>query len=106
MKCKKYFQVLFFSLTLCFSDAKLCRAQSSQPPPIDIVFCIDLSGSTNGIIEHLRNHLWHFVHELEQLEPQANFRFGFMGYSRPSFGKDNFYVKVIRDLSYDNELLS
>ncbi|MBK5285659.1 MAG: VWA domain-containing protein, partial [Bacteroidia bacterium] len=93
-------------LIIFFFLSEASSAQRIQPPPIDIVFCMDLSGSTNGIIEHLRNHLWHFVHELDQLEPQANYRFGFVGYSRPSFGKDNYYVKVIRDLSYDNELLS
>jgi len=106
MKHKKYFLVLFLSGILFFSAGNVCSAQSDNAPPLDIVFCIDLSGSTNGIIEHVRNHLWHFVHEMEQLQPQANFRFGFVGYSRPSFGKDNSYVKVIRDLSFDNEALS
>ena len=106
---KKFFRKNIFHLSVLivfFSLSEASFAQSEQPPLIDIVFCIDLSGSTNGIIEHLRNHLWHFVHELEQLEPQANYRFGFVGYSRPSFGKDSYYVKVICDLSYDNERLS
>ena len=106
MEHKKYFLVLLLAAVLFSGEGNDCRAQSDNPPPVDIVFCIDLSGSTNGIIEHIRNHLWHFVHEAEQLQPQANYRFGFVGYSRPSFGKDNAYVKVIRDLSYDNEALS
>jgi hypothetical protein len=106
MKFRKYFTVLLFSTILLAGSFNNCRAQSDDSPPVDVVLCIDLSGSTNGIIEHIRNHFWHFVHELEQLHPQADFRFGFVGYSRPSFGKDNAYVKVIRDLSYDNEALS
>ena len=96
---------MFLCGLLSCGNIEICFAQEA-PPPIDVVFCIDLSGSTNGIIEHIRNHFWHFVHEMEQLEPRPNFRFGFVGYSRPSFGKDNAYVKVIRDLSYDNDALS
>lgn len=106
MKSKKKFFLIIFSCIIFFSERNYCIAQTDNATPIDIVLCIDLSGSTNGIIEHIRNHLWHFVHEMELLQPQANYRFGFVGYSRPSFGKDNSYVKVIRDLSFDNEALS
>ena len=87
-----------------FSGAK-AQSQQSEQPPVDIVFCLDLSGSTNGIIEHLRNNIWHFIHELEQLDPVPDYRIGFIGFSRPSFGKDFSYVKVIRNLSYDLEWL-
>ena len=80
--------------------------QGGSMPPIDIVFCLDLSGSTNGIIEHLRNNIWHIVHELEELEPVPDYRIGFVGLSRPSFGKEYSYVKVIRNLSYDMEWLT
>lgn len=106
MKSKKYFLRIFLFSIFFFCEGNYCRAQTDNATPVDIVLCIDLSGSTNGIIEHIRNHLWHFVHEMEMLQPQANYRFGFVGYSRPSFGKDNAYVKVIRDLSFDNEALS
>src|SRR5258706_1083744 len=103
---KKYFRGILISVLLFVNPGRICSAQSEQPPPIDIVFCVDLSGSTNGIIEHLRNNLWHFIHELEQLEPVPDYRIGFIGFSRPSFGKEYSYVKVIRNLSYDTEWLS
>jgi hypothetical protein len=106
MSIKNYLLSLCLGVNLLSGVSNICCAQSDTPPPIDIVLCVDLSGSTNGIIEHIRNHFWHFVQELEQLQPRPDYRFGFVGYSRPSFGKDNAYVKVIRDLSYDNESLS
>jgi hypothetical protein len=106
MRHRIFYLCFLLYFTFYSGREKSCYAQPAKVPPVDIVFCIDLSGSTNGIIEHIRNHLWHFIHEMELLEPKADYRFGFVGYSRPSFGKDNAYVKVIRDLSYDNEALS
>src|SRR5690349_21447669 len=101
----KYFLLGFFFLSPLLNTAQKVGQQTATMPPIDIVFCFDLSGSTNGIIEHLRNNLWHFVHELEELEPVPDYRIGFIGFSRPSFGKEYSYVKVIRNLSYDTEWL-
>jgi len=102
----KYFAAVVAFCCIFFGIPAKPGAAPAQPPPIDIVFCVDLSGSTNGIIEHLRNNLWHFVHELEQLQPTPDYRIGFVGFSRPSFGKEFSYVKVIRNLSYDLEWLS
>jgi hypothetical protein len=101
----KYFAAVIAFYCISFGVSAKPGA-GTQPPPIDIVFCVDLSGSTNGIIEHLRNNLWHFVHELELLQPVPDYRIGFVGFSRPSFGKDFSYVKIIRNLSYDLEWLS
>jgi hypothetical protein len=108
MKCKGIKYLAAAVLFCCFSFEVQAKpgAEATQPPPIDVVFCLDLSGSTNGIIEHLRNNIWHFVHEMESLEPVPDYRIGFIGFSRPSFGKDFSYVKVIRNLSYDLEWLS
>lgn len=101
-----FFLAAVFFCSSAFGLPEKPIQQSSSMPPIDIVFCVDLSGSTNGIIEHLRNNLWHFIREMEQLEPVPDYRIGFIGFSRPSFGKDYSYVKVIRNLSYDFEWLS
>jgi len=43
---------------------------------------------------------------MESLQPVPDYRIGFIGFSRPSFGKEFSYVKVIRNLSYDLEWLS
>ena len=102
---KKILTGILVAVTLLIPAKKICAEQSSNQPPIDIVFCFDLSGSTNGIIEHLRNNIWHVIHELEQMQPVPDYRIAFIGFSRPSFGKEFAYVKVIRNLSYDLEWL-
>jgi len=78
----------------------------STSKPVDIVFCIDLSASTNGILDRFRDHLWDYVHLFDQCAPAANFRIGFVAFSRPSYRKENNYVKVIQDLTDDFESLS
>lgn len=75
-------------------------------PPVDIVFCLDLSGSTNGLVDRMRNHIWDYVNVFNGSFPKADFRIGFVGFARPSFGKDNYYVKVISDLTHDIEGLT
>lgn len=80
-------------------------AQSSKPV-VDIVFCIDLSASTNGILDRFRDHYWDYIHFFSQCKPATDFRIGFVAFSRPSYKRENNYVKVIRDLTNDYESLS
>ena len=73
---------------------------------LDIVFCLDLSGSTNGLIIDVRESLWHIVNQVKLLEPAPEFRLGLVGFSRPSFKQENAYVKVLCDLTKDFDRLS
>ena len=97
--------ILFFLLLLVTTSATKIPTEQ-YGPPVDIVFCLDLSGSTNGIVDRMRNHIWDYVNLFEGSTPRADFRFGFVGFARPSFGKDNYYVKVISDLTHDIEGLT
>ncbi|MBK9399861.1 MAG: VWA domain-containing protein [Bacteroidetes bacterium] len=67
--------------------------------PLDIVFCVDLSGSTNGLINDLRDNLWMIINLAENMEPKPSLRIGVVGFSRPSFGKENAYVKILAPLT-------
>ncbi|MCX6290658.1 MAG: VWA domain-containing protein [Bacteroidetes bacterium] len=89
---------IFFSLPVSFAQEKTT--------PVEIVFCIDLSASTNGILDRFRDHLWDYVHFFDQCSPKGNFKIGFVAFSRPSYKRENSYVKVIQDLSDDYESLS
>ena len=74
--------------------------------PLDIVICLDLSGSTNGLLVDLRNQLWDILNETYTLSPQPDLRIGVIGFSRPSFGKNNYYVKTLVDLTSDFDLVA
>lgn len=95
---KKIIAVLVFLLLL--KDSRL-SAQSPGSRPLDIVFCLDLSGSTNGLVNDVRDNLWLIANELNAMQPKPDFRLGVICFSRPSFGKEDGYVKVFSDLTYN-----
>lgn len=72
---------------------------------IDVVFCLDLSGSTNGLIDDVRERIWEIVNQVNSYRPAPEFRIGVVGFSRPSFGAKTGYVKVLQDLTSDYDLL-
>lgn len=95
----KYFQAV--SILFVFFFSKQVCGQQSEERPLDIVFCLDLSGSTNGLVNDVRDNLWLIANELNAMQPKPDFRLGVICFSRPSFGKEDGYVKVFSDLSYN-----
>lgn len=77
-------------------------AYSSQKK-LELAFCIDLSGSTNGLINDVRDQVWQIINHLHSLSPAPDVRIAFVGFSRPSFGKANAYTKVLTDFTDDPE---
>lgn len=68
---------------------------------IDIVFVIDISGSTGGILSSVRGKFWEIQNEIARLDPQPEYRLGIVCMGRPSFKNENNYVQVISDLTQD-----
>lgn len=76
-----------------------------QREAVDVVFCLDLSGSTNGLLDDIRERIWEVINEVNSYRPSPEFRIGIVGYGRPSFGAKMGYVKVLQDLTTDYDLL-
>lgn len=66
---------------------------------VNLVFCLDMSGSTNGIIPDFKTKIWEVINGIHKMRPYPNLKIGIIGFSRPSFGKNNGYVKVFTDLT-------
>lgn len=66
---------------------------------LDIVFTMDLSGSTNGLIDDLRDNVYDIVNYTSSLRPEPRLRIGMVGFARPSFGKKNYYISELSDLT-------
>ena len=90
--------LLFFSVTV--------KGQIKTGRPVDIVIAMDLSSSSNGLIDHLRNHIWDYWYTLSNCNPQLNYRIAVVTYARFSYGKQNGYTRIVKDLSTDFEKLS
>ena len=94
-----FLTILCFSL--CFSADANEDSKSAGDSPIDIVFVIDLSGSTGGILASVRRKFWEIQNEISRLSPTPKYRIGIVCMGRPSFKKKNNYIKVLSDLTDD-----
>lgn len=88
-------------ILIAISVLSPAKAEVKSGQPIDIVFCVDLSGSTNGIVEDFRENYTHILNQLAGLKPKPNVRIGLVGFSRKAFGRSNSYVKILCPLDAD-----
>ena len=96
----------FLIFLLIFLSSGYSHAPSKGRGVIDVVFCLDLSGSTNGLLDDVREKLWEIVNQVNSYRPAPEFRIGVIGFSRPSFGSQTSYVKVLQPLTSDFDLLN
>lgn len=94
-----------FSLVLCAIVVADLGAKEKPDPnynsSIDIVFVIDISGSTGGILSSVRGKFWEIQNEISRLQPVPDYRVGIVCMGRPSFKKENNYVRILSDLTND-----
>jgi hypothetical protein len=112
----KYISFLLIFSSFClfpilvFSQNKAVE-KTKVRPPVDVVFVVDISSSTGGIVASVKSNFWEIINEMNRLKPVPDFRLSLVCLGRPSFGEENAYVKVMADLTYDidkvaNELFS
>jgi hypothetical protein len=102
MRSLKVIAPLVFFLLFAVNEPSPSRGRGA----IDVVFCLDLSGSTNGLIDDVREKLWDIVNQVNSFRPAPDFRIGVVAFSRPSFGAKNGYVKVLHKLTSDFDALN
>jgi hypothetical protein len=51
-----------------------------EKPRIDVVFCIDRSGSMGGVIETAKQKVWSIVNQIARAKPSPELRIGLIGY--------------------------
>ncbi|HEX5003552.1 MAG TPA: vWA domain-containing protein [Bacteroidia bacterium] len=100
----KLWKTVLFSCILLFFSVN-AGVTSRSRGSIDLVFCIDLSASTNGLIDDVREKIWDIVNQVGAYRPSPSFRIGVIGFARPSFGEENAYVKILFPLSDDYDAL-
>jgi hypothetical protein len=95
--------LFFYSLQVNATGKKNKTPESKK---LQIVFCTDLSGSTNGLINDVRNNLWHIINQAQIIAPDAELQLGVVAFSRPSFKKANAYVKILCPLTTDFDFIA
>ena len=96
--------LLLFFLLILFTGNDAIRSRDRGA--IDVVLLLDLSGSTNGLLDDVREKLWEIVNQVNSYRPAPEFRIGVIGFSRPSFGSQYSYVKILQPLTTDFDLLN
>jgi hypothetical protein len=81
-------------------------ASNSEIKHVDIAFCVDMSASTNGVLNDVRNRIWTIANGILNKNEETQLRIAVVGYGRPSFGSSDGFVKVLSGLTndFDREL--
>src|SRR5688500_15810036 len=70
-------------LVLASVPARASDQPATRPtdrPTIDVVFCIDCSGSMGGVIETAKQKVWAIVNQVAKAKPAPVLRIGLFGY--------------------------
>src|SRR2546423_15659972 len=90
------------------AGAQAPKAGEPQQPAttkhIDIVICLDVSGSMNGLLDSARVRLWDIINEMAKIKPAPNLRVGLYSYGRTDSG-DKGHIRKERDLTHDLDAL-
>ncbi len=86
----------------CRCHHHVCRCCQCRRP-VDLVICLDTSGSMTQLIDSARSRLWDVVNELATINPTPVLRVGLLTYGTPgnSSAKDGW---VARQLDLTNDL--
>jgi hypothetical protein len=90
--------------------APIAQAKSIAPTPkpvrhVDLVICLDTSGSMRGLIESAKQKLWAVVNELATAKPKPVLRVALYHYGNDGLNSENGWVKRLCPLTSDLDLV-
>lgn len=80
---------------------KPATAKPVEGRPIDLVICLDVSGSMNGLIDSAKLRLWDIVNEMARLKPTPNLRVALYSYGHSTYPPAAGWVRKDVDLTAD-----
>ncbi len=83
MKTPRVLPLLALLLALPLSARAGEKADPPPPRPVDLVLCLDTSGSMEGLIDAARQKLWGVVSELASAKPTPDLRVALLTYGSP-----------------------
>src|SRR6266478_937346 len=99
-----------FALTLALlglavgPPAQACGPKSAGKA-IDVVICLDVSNSMDGLIASAKTKLWDIVNELAKAKPTPNLRVGLYSYGNDGYDAKIGWVRKDLDLTTDLDAL-
>ncbi len=87
---------------LVSGNADAQPAAKAPAADIDLVICLDTSGSMNGLIESAKVKIWDIVNELAKAKPEPKLRISLYTYGSPHYGKESGWVR--KNLGFTSDL--
>jgi von Willebrand factor type A domain len=76
-------------------------ADDKPAPVVDVVLCLDVSGSMNHLIDSARGKLWDIVNDLGAVKPTPRLRVGLYSYGHTTYDRNKGWVRKEVDLTDD-----
>lgn len=89
------------ALPLRADEPKPDAPKPAEGKPIDLVICLDISGSMDGLIDSAKLQLWNVVNELARIKPTPNLRVGLYTYGATRYDPKKGWVHKDVDLTED-----
>jgi hypothetical protein len=77
------------------------RAADKKAANIDVVICLDVSNSMDGLIASAKARLWDIVNDLGKVKPSPNLRVGLYSYGHNNYPREKGWVRKELDLTTD-----
>jgi hypothetical protein len=74
---------------------------AEEGKPIDVVICLDVSGSMEGLIGSAKMKLWDIVNDLGKVQPTPKLRVGLYSYGHTDYDPKAGWVRKDLDLTFD-----
>jgi hypothetical protein len=95
-------RLLAAAVVLCgFAVGSARAVPANEGKAIDVVICLDISGSMEQLVGAARAKLWDIVNELAKVKPTPTLRVGLYSYGNPRYAKELGWVRKEIDLTTD-----
>jgi hypothetical protein len=94
-------RTLFLGLALALAAAPARADEKPAPKPIDVVICLDVSNSMDGLIASAKQKLWDIVNDLAKAQPTPDLRVALYSYGNTGYDPKAGWVRKDLDLTSD-----
>jgi hypothetical protein len=94
------------SLVLLVAAVPVFAAEpAAKPKDVDVVICLDVSNSMDGLIASAKVKLWDIVNDMARIKPSPNLRVGLYSYGNDGYDMKNGWIRKELDLTHDLDAL-
>lgn len=89
------------ALIACGLTVSATAVPANESKSVDVVICLDVSGSMQGLVESAKIKLWDLVNDLAKVKPTPQLRVGLYSYGHTTYDPKAGWVRKEIDLTTD-----